>query len=55
MTESIVKNLNGKTVGTISDDNMVYTIIVKGCITTISANEDGTLKIEQSFVATPAA
>lgn len=43
-----VKNLNKKLVGTISEDEKVYTIIIKGCVTTITANPDGTLNIEQS-------
>lgn len=43
-----VKNLNKKLVGTISEDEKVYTIIIKSCVTTITANPDGTLNIEQT-------
>lgn len=50
-----VKNLNNKLVGTISDDAKVYTIIIKGCVTTITANPDGTLNIEHTYSLQPAA
>ena len=50
-----VKNLNQKLVGTISDDEKVYTIIIKGCVTTITANPDGTLNIEHSHLMDQAA
>lgn len=50
-----VKNLNKKLVGTISDDGKVYTIIIKECVTTITANPDGTLNIEQSRLMNQAA
>lgn len=54
-TMAEVKNLNKKLVGTISDDGKVYTIIIKGCVTTITANPDGTLNIKQSRLIDQAA
>lgn len=44
-----VKNLNKKLVGTISDDAKIYTIIIKGCVTTITANPDSTLNIKHTY------
>lgn len=43
MTE--VRNINKKRVGDVSKDNRVFEIHIKGCITRITANTDGTLKI----------
>lgn len=40
-----VRNLKGKRVCDISSDGRVVWIVQKGCITTICANPDGTLKI----------
>ncbi|MGN0149553.1 MAG: hypothetical protein ACI4C7_04800 [Clostridia bacterium] len=40
------RNLNGKRVCDISADHRVIEITIKGCITRITANPDGTLKIE---------
>lgn len=41
-----IRNLNGKRVCDISNDGKVILIVVKGCITRITANADGTLKYE---------
>ena len=41
-----VRNVNGKRVCDISADHKVIEIEIKGCITRITANPDGTLKIE---------
>lgn len=40
-----VRNINKKRVGDISPDKRVFEICIKGCLTTITANPDGTLKI----------
>ena len=42
-----VKNLKQKRVGDMSHDKKVFQINIKGYITRISANPDGTLKIKQ--------
>ena len=44
-----VKNLNKKLYGTKSHDSNIYTIIIKGCVTTITANPDGTLNIKHTY------
>jgi len=44
MTE--VRNLKDKRVCDISDDKKVIEIVNKGCLTRITANPDGTLKVE---------
>lgn len=44
MTE--FKNSGNKRVCDVSDDQKVALIVVKGCCTRITANPDGTLKIE---------
>ena len=41
-----VRNLNGKRVCDVSQDKKIVEIVQKDCITRISANPDGTLKIE---------
>ena len=41
-----VKNLNHKRVCDISRDRKVVEIVQKGCLTRITANPDGTLKVE---------
>ena len=41
-----VKNLNDKRVCDISHDRRVVDIVQKGCLTRITANPDGTLKVE---------
>lgn len=41
-----VKNLNDKRVCDISRDRRVVEIVHKGCRTRITANRDGTLKVE---------
>jgi len=41
-----VRNSNGKRVCDISADKRVVVISLKGCITRITANPDGTLHIE---------
>ncbi len=41
----LVNNLNKKLVGTLNKEQTVYTSVLRGCITTITANPDGTLKI----------
>ncbi|WP_171973446.1 hypothetical protein [Dehalococcoides mccartyi] len=40
-----VKNLNKKRVGDVSKDNRIFEIQIKDCITRITANPDGTLRI----------
>jgi hypothetical protein len=40
------RNLNGKRVCDHSKDNRIVEIHQKGCVTRITANPDGTLKIE---------
>ena len=40
------KNLNDKRVCDISHDRKVVEIVQKGCLTRITANLDGTLKVE---------
>lgn len=44
-----VRNSNGKRVCDISADKRVVVISLKGCITRITANPDGTLRIENDF------
>lgn len=44
MTE--IRNLNGKRVCDMSEDNRTISIVLKNCLTRITANPDGTLKIE---------
>ena len=41
-----IRNLNGKRVCDMSRDRKVIEIIQKGCLTRITANPDGTLKVE---------
>lgn len=41
-----IRNLNGKRVCDISQDNKIVEIVHKNCLTRISANPDGTLKID---------
>ncbi len=41
-----VKNLNDKRVCDISHDHKVVEIVQKGCLTRITANSDGTHKVE---------
>ena len=41
-----VRNLNGKRVCDMSRDRKVIEIVQKGCLTRITANPDGTLKVE---------
>lgn len=41
-----IRNLNGKRVCDISPDRRVVEISLKGCITRITANADGTLNVE---------
>ena len=43
-----VRNLNGKRVCDISTDKKVVEIVQKDCLTRITANPDGSLKIEQT-------
>ena len=40
------KNLNNKRICDISHDPKVVEIVQKGCLTRITANPDGTLKVE---------
>lgn len=51
---SEVRNLNKKRVGDVSKDNRVFEINIKGCVTRITANLDGTLSITHEH-ALPAA
>ena len=51
---SEVRNLNRKRVGDVSKDNRVFEINIKGCVTRIKANPDGTLSITHEH-ALPAA
>ena len=41
-----VRNSNGKRVCDISHDRRVVEIVQKGCLTRITANPDGTLRVE---------
>lgn|GEM_PF-595566 len=50
-----VRNLNGKRVCDISQDRRVIEIVQKGCLTRITANPDGTLKIENVPIPIPIA
>jgi hypothetical protein len=50
-----VHNLNGKRVCDVSLDKRVIEIVQKGCLTRITANPDGTLKIENVPIAIPIA
>lgn len=43
-----IRNLNGKRVCDISEDKKVVLIIQKDCTTRITANSDGSLKIENT-------
>ena len=52
MTE--FRNLNNKRVCDVSDDGRTAEIVQKDCMTRITANPDGTLKIE-NFHLIPAA
>lgn len=42
----VFRNLNGKRVCDISADKLFIVIIIKDCITRITANPDGTLRVE---------
>lgn len=42
-----VKNLDDKRVCDITDDSKAAVIVRKGCVTKITANQDGTLSITQ--------
>jgi hypothetical protein len=42
----IIKNLNGKRVCDRSEDGRVIQIVLKDCMTLITANPDGTLSIK---------
>lgn len=46
-----VKNLNDKRVCDISHDHKVLEIVQKGCLTRITANPDGTLKVENVLLS----
>jgi len=46
-----VRNFNGKRVCDISGDRRVIEIVLKGCVTRITANPDGTLKVEHDIAA----
>ena len=46
-----VRNFNGKRVCDISGDRRVIEIVLKGCVTRITANPDGTLKVENDIAA----
>lgn len=50
----IIKNLNGKRVCDRSQDRKVIEIVQKGCLTRITANQDGTLNIENVQLSTVA-
>ena len=41
-----IRNLNGKRICDISKDRRVVEIVQKDCLTRITANPDGSLKIE---------
>lgn len=49
---SEVRNLNKKRVGDVSKDNRVFEINIKGCVTRITANPDGTLSVSHEQVLT---
>ena len=42
----VIKNLNNKRICDRSHDRKVVEIVQKGCLTRITANPDGTLKVE---------
>lgn len=44
-------NNNGKRVCDISEDRKVVEIVRDGCLTRITANPDGTLKIENFYLS----
>ena len=46
-----VRNLNGKRVCDISQDGKSIEIVQKDCLTRITANPDGTLNVENIYVA----
>lgn len=46
MSMEEIRNLNGKRVCDMSEDKKIVEIVQKDCITRITANPDGTLKIE---------
>ena len=45
-----VRNLNKKRVGDVSNDDRIFEIQIKDCITKITANPDGTLSITHERV-----
>lgn len=49
-----IRNLNGKRVCGMSRDHKVIEIVQKGCLTRITANLDGTLKVENIPITTAA-
>lgn len=49
-----VRNLNRKRIGDMSKDKKVFEIQLKDCVTRITANPDGTLKIAQERIKTTA-
>lgn len=46
MSMEEVRNINGKRVCDVSQDKKIVEIVQKDCLTRITANPDGTLKIE---------
>lgn len=50
-----VRNLNGKRVCDVSQNRRIIEIIQKDCLTRITANPDGTLKIENVPIPIPIA
>ena len=49
-----IRNLNGKRVCDMSNDRRIIEIVQKGCLTRITANPDGTLRVENLPVTTAA-
>lgn len=49
-----IRNLNGKRVCDRSEDRKVVEIVQKNCLTRITANSDGTLKVENVPLSTAA-
>lgn len=48
-----IRNLNNKRVCDISKDQKVIEIVQQGCLTRITANPDGTLKVENIRLRKP--
>lgn len=45
----VIKNLDNRRVCDMSADNKIATMMIKGCVTIITANPDGTLQVSHTY------